>query len=175
MVHPKCFFPIAKKTKCRISRIFFVPSKGESVCVGNGPSKMLFPNCKKAKGIISRISFMPPIEREREREYWAGLTVPLSGEASAPTKKCCRVVGAAYCSSPARGSQPPKKKISLRQKRGRLCVGNGPPKMLFPNCKKSKCFINRISFVPSKGECVCVCVGNGPSRMLFPMLLRHGP
>ena len=29
-----------------------------------------------------------------------------------------------------------------------VCVGNGPSKMLFPNCKKTKGIISRISFMP---------------------------
>ena len=131
MVHPKCFFLIAKKQKA---------SSAES------------PSCHQSK--------------EREREYWAGLTVPLSGEASAPTKKCNRVVGAVYCFSPARGNQPPKKGISCDRRKRDSVWEMIHPKYFFPTAKKMFLKPNLLC-AKQGGVCVCVCVGNGPSKIFF--------
>ena len=134
MVHPKCFFPIAKKTKCRISRIFFVPSKGESVCVGNGPSKMLFPNCKKAKGIISRISFMPPIEREREN---TGLVLRflLAGRQAPPPRNAVVWWVRLTAPAPHEETSPPKRKSLCDRREGDSVWEMVHPKCFFPTAK----------------------------------------
>ena len=161
----KMLFPNCKKTKCRISRIFFVPSKGERVCVcvGNGPFKMLFSQLQKKQKASSAES--PSCHQSREREN-TGLVLRflLAGRQAPPPRNAVVWWVRLTAPAPHEETSPPKRESLCDRREGDSVWEMVHPKCFFPAAKKAKCFINQISFVPSTGECVCVCV----SEMVHP-------